>query len=189
MNREKDILTTHYEALHNISIPMDDDTVDWEDAIKDAEIWQERWYNKYIVLPIGTAYRWLWELPYCIKYFVQRGRRGWSDQDAWSIDTWLVDNLIPMLERLKNNKYGTPSSMFRKKDGVDKDGNSTDEAHRLAEQRWDNVLREIIYGLKCAKKIQDLDYDYKDKELTKKLTKSVQKSFTLIGKHLFNLWD
>jgi hypothetical protein len=76
--------------------------------------------------------------------------------------------------------------MFRKKDGVDKDGNSTDEAHRLAEQRWDNVLREIIYGLKCAKTIQD--YDYKDVEV-KKLTKSSKRSFELIGKHLFNLWD
>jgi hypothetical protein len=94
-----------------------------------------------------------------------------------------------MLERLKNNKHGTPMSMFRKKDGVDKDGNSTDEAHRLAEQRWDNVLNEIIYGLKCAKKIEDSDYDYEDKELTKRLTKSSQRSFELIGKHLFSLWD
>jgi len=34
-----------------------------------------------------------------------------------------------------------------------------------------------------------LDYDYKDKELTKKLTKSSQRSFELIGKYLFNLWD
>jgi len=34
-----------------------------------------------------------------------------------------------------------------------------------------------------------LDYDYKDKELTKRLTKSSQRSFELIGKHLFSLWD
>jgi hypothetical protein len=59
----------------------------------------------------------------------------------------------------------------------------------LAEQRWNNVLREIIYGLKCAKKIQDQDLDYEDKELTKRLTKSYQRSFELIGKHLFSLWD
>ena len=94
-----------------------------------------------------------------------------------------------MLERLERDKHGTPSTMFRKKDGVDKHGNSTDEANILAEQRWDNVLNEILYGLKCAKKIQDLDYDYEDKELTKRLTKSSQRSFELIGKHLFSLWD
>jgi hypothetical protein len=48
-------------------------------------------------------------------------------------------------------------------------------------------LNEIIYGLKCAKKIQD--YDCEDKELAKKLKKSSQRSFELIGKYLFNLWD
>ena len=129
------------------------------------------------------------ELPSHAKFFIQRGRRGWSDQDAWSIDYWLVDNLIPMLKRIRYDRTGTPMNFYRKKDGVDKDGNSTDEAHRLAEQRWDNVLNEIIYGLKCAKKIEDSDYDYEDKELTKRLTKSSQRSFELIGKHLFSLWD
>jgi hypothetical protein len=145
-----------------------------------------KWYNKYFAIPFQRFIQAIKDFPSEVKWFYQRGSRGWSDRSAWSIDTWLVDNLIPMLERLKNNKHGTPSSMFRKKDGVDKDGNSTDEAHRLAEQRWDNVLREIIYGLKCAKTIQD--YDYKDVEV-KKLTKSSKRSFELIGKHLFNLWD
>ena len=148
-----------------------------------------KWYNKYFAIPFQRFIQAIKDSPSEVKWFYQRGSRGWSDRSAWSIDTWLVDNLIPMLERLKNNKHGTPASMFRKKDGVDKDGNSTDEAHRLAEQRWDNVLNEIIYGLKCAKKIEDSDYDYEDKELTKRLTKSSQRSFELIGKHLFSLWD
>ena len=94
-----------------------------------------------------------------------------------------------MLKRLKRDSHGTPSSMFRKKDGIDKDGNSTDEANLLAQQRWDNVLNEIIYGLKCAKTINDLDYDYNDSKRTKQMMKSVEKSFQLIGKHLFSLWD
>ena len=149
----------------------------------------EKWYNKYFVIPFHSFIYAIEEFPSKVKWFYQRGSRGWSDRSAWSIDSWLVDNLIPMLERLKRDKHGTPLSMFRKKDGVDKDGNSTDEANILAEQRWDNVLNEILYGLKCAKKIQDLDYDYEDKELTKRLTKSSQSSFELIGKHLFNLWD
>ena len=129
------------------------------------------------------------ELPSCTKFFIPRGRRGWSDQDAWSIDYWLVDNLIPMLKRLKNDSRGTPMSMFRKKDGVDKDGNPTDRASRLADQRWDDMLGEIIYGLKCAKALQELNYDYKDENKTKLLNKRVEKTFTLIGKHLFTLWD
>ena len=138
---------------------------------------------------IGTTYRRIKEIPSCTKHFVQRGRRGWSDQDAWSIDYWMVDNLTPMLKRLKENKNGTPMSMFRKKDGVDKDGNPTDRASRLAEQRWDDMLGEIIYGLKCAKALQELSYDYNDENKTKLLKKRVEKTFTLIGKHLFSLWD
>ncbi len=148
-----------------------------------------KWYNKYFAIPFQRFIQAIKDSPSEVKWFYQRGSRGWSDRSAWSIDTWLVDNLIPMLERLKRDKHGTPSSMFRKKDGVSKNGISTDEADRLAAQRWDNVLREIIYGLKCAKKIEDLDYDYKDKELIKRLTKSSQRSFELIGKHLFSLWD
>ncbi len=146
-----------------------------------------KWYNKYFVIPFERFMQPIKDFPSEAKWFYQRGSRGWSDRSAWSIDTWLVDNLIPMLERLKNNKQGTPSTMFRQKDGVDKDGNPTDEATVLAEQRWENVLSEITYGLKCAKTIQN--YDYEDKEDVKKLTKSSQRSFELIGKHLFSLWD
>ena len=148
-----------------------------------------KWYNKYFAIPFQTSIRAIKDFPSEVKWFYQRGSRGWSDRSAWSIDTWLVDNLIPMLERLKNNKYGTPTSMYRDDEGYGTDLNFTEEADRLAEQRWDNVLSEIIYGLKCAKKIQDLDYDYKETELTEMLNKSSKRSFELIGKHLFSLWD
>ena len=152
----------------------------------------EKWYNKYFVIPFHTSIYAIMEFPSKVKWFYQRGSRGWSDRSAWSIDTWLVNNLIPMLERLKRDKHGTPTSMFRMKGGESYKfyyGISTDEADVLAAQRWNNVLSEIIYGLKCAKKLQDMDYNYKDKKLTKRLTKSYQRSFELIGKHLFSLWD
>jgi len=160
-----------------------------EDVFAKWDEENEKWYNKYFVIPFYTFINPIKNFPSEVKWFYQRGSRGWSDRSAWSIDTWLVDNLIPMLERLKNNKHGTPTSMYRKKDGVDKDGNPTDEANVLAKQRWDNVLNEILYGLKCAKKIQDLDYDYTDKKLSKRLTKSSHRSFELIGKYLLDLWD
>jgi hypothetical protein len=170
--------------------PWDDETFELaEDVFARWDKENAKWYNKYFAIPFQRFIQTIKDFPSEAKWFYQRGSRGWSDRSAWSIDTWLVDNLIPMLERLKNNKQGTPFAMFRQKDGVDKDGNPTDEASVLAAQRWDNVLREIIYGLKCAKKIEDSDYDYEDKELTKKLTKSSQRSFELIGKHLFSLWD
>ncbi len=148
-----------------------------------------KWYNKYFAIPFQRFIQAIKDFPSEVKWFYQRGSRGWSDRSAWSIDIWIVDNLIPILKRLKRDSHGIPLSMFRKKDGIDKDGNSTDEANLLAQQRWDNVLNEIIYGLKCAKTINDLDYDYNDSKRTKQMMKSVEKSFQLIGKHLFSLWD
>ena len=148
----------------------------------------EKWYNKYFVIPFHTFINTIKNFPSEVKWFYQRGSRGWSDRSAWSIDTWLVNNLIPMLERLKKDKHGIPASMYRKKDLFEIEY-STDEADVLAEGRWDDVLDEILYGLTCAKKIQDSDYDYKDKKLIKRLNKSSQRSFELIGKYLFSLWD
>jgi hypothetical protein len=78
---------------------------------------------------------------------------------------------------------------FRKKDGVDQDGNPTDEATILADKRYDEALDKMIYGLKCAKAINDLDFDHNNAKKTKQMMKSVEKSFQLIGKHLFSLWD
>ena len=127
------------------------------------------------------------ELKYRVMFFIQRGRRGWCDEDTWAIDFWLLRNLIPMLERLRIDPIGPPMNMYRKKDGVDKNGYPTINADRLAEQRWYNLLGEILYGLKCAKKIQD--ERLLDKELMKRLTDSYQRSFKLIGKYLFSMWD
>ncbi len=150
-----------------------------------------RWHDK-LYLPVYRFFRWtIWERirPGKWKHWYERARYGHSYQDQWSIDYWLVDNLIPMLKQIKYERHGTPMEFFRKKDGVDRDGNPTDEATVLADKRYDEVLDKMIYGLKCGRTIQNLDYDYNSAKKTKQMMKSVEKSFQLIGKHLFSLWD
>ena len=61
---------------------------------------------------------------YNIKYFIQRGRRGYSDFDLMDMDTYLLDLITNMLKDFKNKKDGFPSN--------------------LDEESWDNVLKEII---------------------------------------------
>jgi len=160
---------------------------DWEEFKREQLKWHEKIYY-----PIYRFFVWkIWEniRPGKWKHWYQRAHCGHSYMDKWSIDYWLVENLIPMLKEIRYDRTGTPMEFFRKKDGVDQHGNPTDRASRLAEQRWDDMLGEIIYGLKCAKALQELDYDYEDKNKTKLLNKRVEKTFTLIGKHLFTLWD
>jgi hypothetical protein len=94
-----------------------------------------------------------------------------------------------MFESLKKDHVGVSMAFFDEKDGVDEDGNPTDEASEKAEQRMQNVYGEIIYGLKCAKLIHGADYNYKKEGEYEKLNTSVKRSFELIGEYFFSLWD
>jgi len=164
-------------------------TQDYADWIEDESLTR---YEK-IYYPIYRFFVWtIWDniRPGTWKHWYQRARYGHSYQDNWSIDYFLIDNLLPMLKKLRYDRTGTPMEFFRKKDmGVDESGNPTDVAQVLADKRYDELLDKIIYGLKCAKAIQDLDYNYKNNKKAKQMMKSVEKSFQLIGKHLFCLWD
>jgi len=160
---------------------------DWEEFKREQLKWHEKIYY-----PIYRFFVWkIWEniRPGKWKHWYQRAHCGHSYMDKWSIDYWLVENLIPMLKELRYDRTGNPMEFFRKKDGVDQHGNPTDGAQVLADKRYDEVLDKMIYGLKCAKAIQNLDYDYDDVKKTKQMMKSTEKSFQLIGKYLFCLWD
>lgn len=161
----------------------------------------ERYYNlnrnrvlaaleDYIYDPIYNFLRWkVWEAvrPGMAKHYYQRAKRGYSYMDVWDTGYHVTSILLPMLEDLKKNRIGTPITFYRKKDGVDKDGNPTDEATRLADERYDNVLREMIFGLKCAKLVNE--YEYKDEAEYKKLERSAKRSLELFSKYWCVLWD
>ena len=41
-----------------------------------------------------------------IKYFIQRGKRGYSDRDLWSADMYLAEVIAGILESYVHNKLG-----------------------------------------------------------------------------------
>ena len=126
--------------------------------------------------------------PRTLTHYYQRAKQGYSYQDNWGVDIHLVEILIPMIENLKNEHMGI-SMAFYEDDDYNEDGNTTKEADERAEQRLQNVYGEILYGLKCAKKIQEADYDYKKEGEYDRLNNSVKRSFELIGEYFFSLWD
>ncbi len=71
-----------------------------------------RWWTKCILFPRE------------IKWFIQRGCKGYADCDVWSFDLYLAGIIIGGLTELRNNNYGHP---------VD-----------LNPEEWDSTLREII---------------------------------------------
>ena len=110
--------------------PWDDETFELaEDVFARWDKENEKWYNKYFVIPFRSFIYAIMEFPSKVKWFYQRGSRGWSDRSAWSIDTWLVDNLIPMLERLEREQtWHTNQQCLERKMELSKNGIPTDEA-------------------------------------------------------------
>ena len=152
-------------------------------------------FEEFFYYPVRNFFRWkVWEpiSPSMLKHYYQRARYGHSHRDTWDVDHWLIDNLIPMIKILRDRNEGIPTTFIKEEDGVGDDGNPTDHAVDLAGIRWRNTLGEILYGLKCARFIKDDEWGTLEplgKRRNNKMTKSVKRSFNLIGEHLFSLWD
>ena len=152
-------------------------------------------FEEFFYYPVRNFFRWkVWEpiSPSMLKHYYQRARYGHSYKDTWDVDHWLIENLIPMIKILRDRNEGIPTTFIKEEDGIGDDGNPTDHAIDLAGIRWRNTLGEIIYGLKCARFIKSDGWGTLEplgKRRNKKMTKSVKRSFNLIGEHLFSLWD
>jgi hypothetical protein len=143
-----------------------------------------------------------------IKWFIQRGIRGWSDRDVWSIDYFIADIMPGMLKRLKETKHGIPSDLYCEavkevtgKDDYYYDGD--DELDKkicdLGDKKQNEIIDNMIWTFEMAKKIQDGDvmlYNEKynkilkeDIILTKEESDRFYSGFDLFKKHFFDLWD
>ena len=152
-------------------------------------------FEEFFYYPVRNFFRWkVWEpiSPSMLKHYYQRARYGHSYKDTWDVDYWLIENLIPMINSIRDRNEGIPTTFIKEEDGIGDDGNPTDHAIDLAGIRWRNTLGEIIYGLKCARFIKSDGWGTLEplgKRRNKRMTKSVKRSFNLIGEHLFSLWD
>lgn len=115
----------------------------------------------YLKHPIAL----LEELHNNVKWFVQRGRRGYSDRDVWAIDWYLVSWLPQALEDIKSTKMGYPAGM--------------------TEKRWNRDLDKMIKGLKDCKRLLELNYPKKQEY---RITNSSEQGLDLFRKHFYNLW-
>jgi hypothetical protein len=102
------------------------------------------------------------------KNFYQRGVRGYSDQDLWSFDAFLLDIMVRGLRDFKKNGLvGHPVD-------IDMD-------------KWERTIDNIADGLESGIKLMDGDYKYKNK--AQRLQKEFENGMVLLKKHYFNLWD
>lgn len=97
------------------------------------------------------------------KYFIQRGRRGYSDRDVWSVD-WFLTSIMPgMLRQLKKTTHGAPIGLGMK--------------------RWHRKLDKMAETFEIARKVQDYHKD------SRKLHTQFKHRMKDFAKYFFNLWD
>jgi len=101
------------------------------------------------------------------KWFVQRGRRGYSDRDTWSIDWYLCTWMPEALKTLKRRRIGHPATMSAKS--------------------WNAKLDRMINAFIIGRKIQN--YDYKTPAEARAAVRQFRKDFNLVKTHFFSLWD
>jgi hypothetical protein len=147
--------------------------------------WENIWNN--IKWPTKRFIDKVTNFPYQVKWFIQRGKRGWADCDVWSVDYYLTPIIIGMLKKLKETTHGYP--------------------YGLTEKKWDKTLDKMVAGFEAAQRVLDDDY-YKDiigddpkwgsvpRDIIKKLgrmsvkdQKLFRKNAELFIEYYFALWD
>jgi hypothetical protein len=116
------------------------------------------WWEETLGLP--------WRLLRGVKYFWQRGVRGWADCDTWSLDKHLNTVLSGAIRHLKNTNHGFPFGM--------------------ASDEWDRILEAIAWGFEAGNRKEDFDWNSPEYN---KLEEAHRKALALFVEHYGSLWD
>ena len=136
-----------------------------------------------------------------VKYFFQRGSRGWADCDWWEMHSYLCEIIIPMLKKLKENKHGVPCELDENFDEAVKKWNVNIDAMITAFEAADRILNDDYYKEEWSKAIGDRDLEdvLSDEDMRKlvektyKMAKADEKVFhknvKVFTRWFFSLWD
>ena len=124
-----------------------------------------------------------------IKWFLQRGRRGWADCDLWSLDMYLSGWMPHAMRRLIKIKHAVPTEIIMQFEKPDESGDFSKEAIEKALARWSDILEQIAIGFEAANTITNLDCNWKDDAEYERLKQLKQTGLTLFVEHYDSLWD
>lgn len=147
----------------------------------------------YMITWYEEIYYWFWRrwdfirnIPKELKWFFQRGYRGYADCDIWSLHEYLSEWMPKAIRQLKNDQTGCPSDLFDSK----KKNNEC--------WKWHEILEKIALGFEADNKIMNHEYitwtkDIKikkyDKKKLKKLEKQMKDGLELFAEHYQGFWD
>jgi hypothetical protein len=142
--------------------------------------WDKLFHWKYAPL---RWYKAIVGIPRDIKWFYQRGTRGWADCDWWSIDSYLAGIISPMVRelRLKGIGYQYPPEV---KDIT------AEEMDKVGSEWWKGVLQEIEEGFALHKEDKiGFGSESVDTDEAKANRKKFNRAKELFIEYFEALWD
>lgn len=119
-----------------------------------------------------------------IKWFIQRGVRGYSEADIWEMDAWFCRVFPSMLRELSkqlNKVPQIPYPLLKEIREIPNYESYTEEEMKVAFDNWMNILNEMINCFEKANR-RDESLDFKEKEAQK------DKGFELLKTYFYELW-
>lgn len=150
---------------------------------------------------LWRLYYWIKEVPYKIKCFYQRGKRGYADVDVWNLNDYLASWLPKALRHLSENNVGCAEKFF------DNDAPDDKACHK-----WEALLVQMAEGFEayiamdayelmelkyCNKKCEEEVWDinckdckvvFNQKEYDKRKAK-FEKGMKIFSENFIHLWD
>lgn len=120
-----------------------------KDIHEDMKWWEHIYY------PCCRFFDRIIAIPKRIKWFFQRGFRGYSDFDIWSLDFYLSNIISKSVKKLKETCNSVPTW-------------KEDMKEEEAIKKWNNILDNIIYTFEINKKVMDSDIYLYESDIEKK---------------------
>jgi len=117
-----------------------------------------------------------------IKWFYQRGTRGYSDRDTWSLDWHLCEYMGNALRELAENVHGVPGFDI----GRHPLSENPNDWEFLTIEEWRATILYIADTFDLGRKIQD--YDVPGDKMEAAMLR-FQHGMRMFTEYFFNLWD
>lgn len=152
-----------------------------EDWQLETKAWEtahpiQHWFKENIYYPIYRIPGKIEDFILEIKYFIQRGKRGYADCDVWGFDGYLAKMIVEVTKEIQEIKHGIPMKLFKPSDKGYKDGNFDDETIEIVNKRYSLILDEIIWTFEMYQQGQEGNFliPQSDRYYTKTELKKLQ---------------
>jgi len=131
--------------------------------------YEMKWWEN-ILWPIERIWEKITDVPRKIKWFWQRGTRGYADCDWWDLDSYLARWLPKALKEFRTKRISSHPAMVKD------------------QKTWVEILKKMEKGFEAHEKLHDCFFCPKNKR-QEKWMKDYKEGLRLFGKHFYNLWD